>query len=149
MPAYAVKHLASEQGPLLANLKAIRQAPHSYTSREAEATDAALGNDVYVIEIRREGAQRSCWLGYKYQAKERFRPAGGGLWKDKFKFKNAAAPGDVAVGAYFETLPQITDTAFCEWLHGQTHGMAAIPEAHAAMLDALIEDQGNGAKRFR
>ena len=148
MSAYAVKHIVEEQGPLLANLKTIRETPYSYTSKEPEAADAASGGDVYVIEIRREGALRTFWLGYKYRARELFKPAGGGLWKDRFKYRNSAVPGDTAIGFYFEALTQIVDVPFCDWLSSLKPGMAKMPEHLTAALEAIIADPASGAKRF-
>jgi hypothetical protein len=148
LSAYVVKHLVEEQGPLLANLKMIRETPYSYTSKEPEATDAASGSDVYVIEVRREGSLRTFWLGYKYRAKELFKPAGGGLWKNRFKYRNSAVPGDTAIGFYFEALTQIVDAPVCDWLSSLRPGMARMPEHLTASLEAIIADPASGAKRF-
>ncbi len=114
MAAYAVKHIAEEQGPLLANLKTIRKTPHSYTSREPEASDA---------------------------------PAGGGVWKGGFKFRNSSTPGDRADGVYFEVLPQITDVALCEWLATQTP-MAVLPQPMIDQFEAMIDDHAETAKDY-
>lgn len=146
--AFVVKHIVEEQGPLLANLKSIKQTPYSYTSKEPEAGDAAAGNNVYVVEVRRDGARRTYWLGYKYKAQEKFKLAGSGLWKERFKFKNSATPGTVTTGAYFEELPQVTGAAICEWLLSQTLGMAEIPVHLVSALDAIIANPVNGATRF-
>lgn len=148
MSAYAVKHIVEEQGPLLANLKTIRKTPYSYSSKEPEALNAASGGDIYVIESRREGALRTYWLGYKYQAKELYKPAGGGLWKNRFKYRNSAVPGDTASGVYFEALTQIQDAPLCEWLATLTGGMGQIPDTLTAPLDAIIADPASGAKKF-
>jgi len=148
LSAYAVKHMVEEQGPLLANLKTIRKTPYSYTSKEPEAKDASSGSDIYVIEVRREGSKRSFWLGYKYQARELFKPAGGGLWNNRFKYRNSAVPGDRATGFYFEALTQILDAPFCEWLSALAPGMAQMSDGMTAALDAIIADPATGAKRF-
>lgn len=148
MSAYAVKHIVEEQGPLLANIKAIKQTPHSYTSKEPEASDAASGNEIFVIEVRREGRHRTYWLGYKYQAHRRFTPAGGGKWKDQFLYKNSAEPMGKTVGYYFDALPKIASVAICDWLLSQTLGMARMPDDLAAQLDAFARLPVNGAKRF-
>ena len=147
MAAYAVKHIVEEQGPLLANIKAIRKTPHSYTSREPEASEAAAGGDVYVVEVRKEKATRTYWLGYKYQAKEKYKPAGGGVWKGGFKFRNSATPGDKADGVYFEVLPQITDVSLCQWLASQTP-MAEIPQTLIENLEAMIGAHAGDARKF-
>lgn len=147
MAAYAVKHIVEEQGPLLANIKAIRKTPHSFTSRETEATDAAGGGDVYVVEVRKDKAQRTYWLGYKYQAKEKYKPAGGGVWKGGFRFRNSATPGDTADGVYFEVLPQIIEAALCEWLSSQTP-MAQVPQPMIDHLEAIIAATANAARKF-
>lgn len=147
MAAYAVKHIAEEQGPLLANLKTIRKTPHSYTSREPEATEAAGGGDVYVVEVRKEKAARTYWLGYKYQAREIYKPAGGGLWKGAFRFRNSATPGDRADGVYFEVLPQITDATLCQWLASQTP-MAELPQPLIDQLEAMIGDHAQAARHY-
>lgn len=148
MPAFVVKHIAAEQGSLVANLKTIKKTPYSYTSKEPEASNAATGNDVYVIEVRVERTLRTYWLGYKYRAQEKFTPAGGGLWKKRFKFRNSSTPGTPAIGAYFESLVQVTDVAICDWLLAQTLGMAEIPSSLVSTLDALISNPANGAKKF-
>jgi hypothetical protein len=147
LAAYAVKHIAEEQGPLLANLKAIRKTPHSYTSREPEASEAAAGGDVYVVEVRKEKAVRTYWLGYKYQARELYKPAGGGVWKGGFRFRNSATPGDRADGVYFEVLPQITETSLCEWLSSQTP-MAQIPQPLIDRFEAMIAANAQAAHEF-
>jgi len=147
LAAFAVKHIAEEQGPLLANLKTIRKTPHSYTSREPEASEAAAGGDVYVIEVRKETAVRTYWLGYKYQAKEKYAPAGGGVWKGGFRFRNSATPGDRADGVYFEVLPQITDTTLCQWLSTQTP-MAQIPQPLIDQLEAMIGEHSEAAREY-
>jgi hypothetical protein len=147
LAAFTVKHIVEEQGPLLANLKAIRKTPHSFTSREPEATEAAGGGDVYVVEVRKEKAQRTYWLGYKYQAKELYKPAGGGVWKGGFRFRNSATPGDHADGVYFEVLPQITDADLCDWLSSQTP-MAQVPQPMIDHLEAIIAANGDGARSY-
>jgi hypothetical protein len=142
-----VKHIVEDQGPLLANLKTIRKLPHSYTSREPEASEAAAGGDVYVVEVRKEKAVRTYWLGYKYQAKEKYAPAGGGVWKGGFRFRNSATPGDRADGVYFEVLPQITDAALCQWLSTQ-NPMAAIPQEQIDQLEAMIGHHADAAREY-
>jgi hypothetical protein len=147
LAAYAVKHIAEEQGPLLANLKTIRKTPHSYTSREPEASEAAAGGDVYVVEVRKDKAVRTYWLGYKYQAKEKYAPAGGGVWKGGFRFRNSSTPGDRADGVYFEVLPQITDATLCEWLSTQTP-MAVMPQPIVDQLEAMIDTHAEMARYY-
>lgn len=148
MSAFAVKHIVTDQGPLLNNINEIRRTPCSYTSKDAESNEAAGGGDVYVIEVRLEGKIRTYWLGYKYKAHERFKPAGGGRWKGKFKYKNSSVPGERAVGFYFEELPRINDVEFCDWLRSQTFGMAQIPNQLIATLEALIANPENNPLRF-
>lgn len=148
MAAFAVKHLITELGPLLSHLKDVKRTPYSFTSKDAEASAAAAGADVYAIEVRREKSVKSCWLGYRYRAQEKFSLAGGGLWKSRFKYKNSATPGDRPIGVYFETLPQITDEAFCDWLFGLTPGMAEIPAHLVDALEAIVAEPANGAKQF-
>lgn len=148
MPAFAVKHIVDTQGPLSRIMRQVRKSPHSYTSNEPEASMAANGGDVYVIEVRVEKAVRSFWLGYMYRAYEKYPPAGGGLWREKFKFKNAARPTRRAEGAYFEVPVEITDAETTDWLRGKTAGMAEMPETVAAALDALLDDPAHGAKGY-
>lgn len=65
MSAFAVKHIVEDYGPLATILKDVKRSPYSYTSNEPEASLAALGNDVYVIEVKVESKGiRSYWLGY-------------------------------------------------------------------------------------
>jgi hypothetical protein len=146
--AFVVKHLVEEQGSLLANLKEIKRTPYSYTSKEPEASQAAAGNTVYVIEVRRDGPLRTYWLGYGYVAHEKFKQAGGGLWKERFKFKNSATPGAATRGIYFDSLPQIANVALCEWLLSQTLGMAELPIQYVGEIEAIVANASNGAKRF-
>ena len=69
LSAYAVKHIAHDHGPLASMMRDVRRGPFSFTSNEPEASDAALGNDIYVIEVRGEAkGPRSFWLGYKDRA---------------------------------------------------------------------------------
>ena len=147
MSAFAVKHILEDQGPLIANLKEIRRTPYSFTSKEPEAT-AATGNNIYVIEVRCVGGNRTYWLGYKYQAREKFKLTGGRKWKERFDSKNSATPGTIAVGAYFDSLPEITDPALLEWLRSGTFGMTEIPSGQIAALDAIIANPMNCAKKF-
>jgi len=149
VPAYAVKHIVEDHGLLARMMKDVRRTPHSYTSCEPEATQASLGNDIYVIEVRAETkSARSFWLGYKYRAYEKYPPAGGGLWRGRFKFKNAARPMDRAQGAYFDTPVEIVDVDANAWLREKTPAMAEMPEHLVDALDALIDNPEHGAKLF-
>lgn len=148
MPAYAVKHIVSDHGPLSDIMKDVRKTPYSYTSKEPEATHAARGGDVYVIEVRAENGGRTYALGYMYRAQEKFSLAGGGRWKGEFKFKNSAVPGAGAHGVYFDSPVLIEHGALREWLASKQPGMAQIPSHLVPALDTLIADPFNGAKRF-
>ena len=149
MASYAVKHVVEDQGLLAGLMKDIRRTPYSYTSNEPEASQAAMGNDIYVIEVRAEPkGGRSYWLGYKYRAYEKYPPAGGGLWRSRFKFKNAARPIEQAEGAYFDVPVEITDAGTSAWLREKTHGMAEIPAHLVAALDAMLDRPEHGAKPF-
>lgn len=139
MAAYAVKHLVSEHGPLSRIMKDVKRTPHSFTSKEAEATGAALGCDVYVIEVRVARNERSYWLGYKYRAHEKYSQAGGSLWRGEFKFKNAARGGEPATGVYFDEPIRIEDSAVCQWLAAKQPGMSEIPEHLLGALDGHIQ----------
>ncbi len=148
MPAYAVKHLVADHGPLSRTMKGVRSNPHAYTSKEPEASEAALGNDIYVIEVSAEPSGRRYALGYKYRAFEKYGPAGGGVWKGEFKFKVSATPCEPAVGVYFEAPVRIADAALCEWLGIKHPGMVEIPDHLAEMLEGLISEPANGARQF-
>jgi hypothetical protein len=148
VPAYAVKHIVSEHGPLSKIMKDVKRTPYSFTSKEPEASDAAGGRFVYVIEVRVQKGIRTYWLGYKYCAHERVRPAGGGLWRDEFKYKNSARWGEPATGVYFDEPIQVEAPAVCEWLSAKQPGMAEIPEDLVVSLDAQIERAGSAARSF-
>jgi len=149
VPAYAVKHIVEDHGLLARIMKDVRRTPYSYTSCEPEATQASLGGDVYVIEVRSEPkSTRSFWLGYKYRAFEKYPPAGGGLWRERFKYKNAARPMDRAQGAYFDSPIEIVDAQVNAWLREKTPAMAEMPEHVASALDALLANPEYGAKPF-
>lgn len=149
MSAYAVKHLVQDHGPLAAMMRDVRRAPFSFTSNEPEASEAALGNDIYVIEVRAEAkGARSFWLGYKYRAYEKYPPAGNGLWRERFKFKNAGRAGERAEGFYFDVPIEITDPVVGAWLREKTPGMAQMPAEFIAGVEALAANPGNGAKYF-
>ena len=108
MTAFAVKHIAGDLGPISKVMKQVKKAPYSYASNEPEATNAALGNDIYVFEVRAESkGLYSYWLGYKFRAFEKYPPAGGGKWLEKFKFKNAAKACEQAEGSYFDAPVEI------------------------------------------
>jgi hypothetical protein len=149
LSAYAVKHMAQDHGPLATTMKDVRRAPFSFTSNEPEASEAALGNDIYVIEVRSEpkGA-RSYWLGYKYRAYEKYPPAGNGLWRERFKYKNAGRPGERGEGFYFDVPVEITDPVVSAWLREKPPGMVQLPVEFIAGVEALASDPANGAKRF-
>jgi hypothetical protein len=149
MPAFAVKHLVSEHGPLMANLKDIRRTPYSFTSKHTEASAAARGALVYVVETHRLKGETSYKLGYVYRAFEAYKRAGSVLWKNEFIYKNSAVPGDPAEGAYFETAVDIRDPDFCAGFLALPPGMVEIPPHLVAPLDALIDDPANGAKAYR
>ncbi|OYW35721.1 MAG: hypothetical protein B7Z35_14550 [Hydrogenophilales bacterium 12-61-10] len=135
MPAFAVKHLAYERGPLIKIMKRVKAQPYSFTSKEPEASNA-IGHYVFVIEVRKERGETTYWLGYKYRACDKVKPAGGGLWDSEFKFKNIASqPPD---GAYFENPVQITDHRICNWLTTKQPGMAEIPPTLVPVLDELF-----------
>jgi hypothetical protein len=148
MAAYVVKHLVAKHGPLSKSMKEVKKTPYSYTSKEPEASDAARGADVYVVEVHVEKSKRTYWLGYKYRAHEKVAPAGGGLWKGEFKFKNSASWGVPAVGVYFEPPVRIDDHAACEWLAEKQPGMAAAPATVVSALQSLIVNPTNGARPF-
>lgn len=150
MSAYIVKHMAHDHGPLASTMKDVRRAPFSFTSNEPEASEAALGNDIYVIEVRAEAkGARSYWLGYKYRAYEKYPPAGNGLWRERFKYKNTGKPGERGEGFYFDVPIAITDPAVSAWLRDRPPGgMAQMPAELVAGVEALASDPGNGAKRF-
>jgi hypothetical protein len=148
VPAYAVKHLVDERGPLSKIMKRVKQTPYSLTSKEPEATDAAAGSFVYVIEVRVQGGLRTYWLGYRYRAFEKVRPAGGGLWEGKYKFKNSAQFAEPATGSYFDAPVRIEDSAFCEWLAAKQPGMAEIPPDLLLAVDAQFSNPANEARAF-
>jgi hypothetical protein len=129
-------------------MRKVKKTPYSFTSKEPDATEAASGNFVYVIEVRVEKGVRSFWLGYKYQAYEKVRPAGGGLWEGKFKFKNSAKFAEPATGHYFDGPVRLADAAVCEWLAVKLAGMAEIPPELLAMIDAPFADPANDARTF-
>lgn len=129
-------------------MKDVKRKPHSFTSNDLEATNAANGNLVYVIEVRVEKGVRSYWTGYKYRAFEKVRPAGGGNWNGGFKFKNAAKFTEPATGAYFDSPVRIDDVAGCEWLAGKQPGMAEMPPGLVAFIDAQFADPANAARSF-
>lgn len=137
MPAYAVKHLVADHGPLSKIMKDVKRTPYSYTSKKPEATDAARGSDVYVIQVEARGSTRSYSLGYKYRATESYTLAGGGLWNGEFKFKNSATPGVGAIGFYFDPPLPINNVTVRQWLAGKQPGMAEIPVAVLNELEAL------------
>jgi hypothetical protein len=145
-----VKHIAAEHGPLAPMMKRVRTAPYSYTSNEPEASQAALGNFIYVIEVRGEArGPRSFWLGYKYRAYEKYPPAGGGRWLEHFKFKNASRPCEPAEGGYFDTPVEITEPGLSQWLRDRPAGMAEIPAELLPALDSLMDDPRHEAKAYR
>jgi len=149
MTAFAVKHVVGTLGPLSKVMKQVKKAPYSYTSNEPEATNAALGNDIYVIEVRAESkASRSYWLCYKFKAFEKYPPAGGGKWLEQFKFKNAARACEQAEGRYFDAPVEIIESRLTAWLRENQPGMAEIPAELVPALDSLLGDPANNAKAF-
>lgn len=147
--AFAVKHVVEDHGLLARIMKDVRRTPYSYAVNDPEATEASLGSDVYVIEVRGEHkCPRSYWLGYKYRAYEKYPRAGGGLWRDHFKFKNAARPMERAEGAYFDAPVQIVDAQANAWLRDKVPYMAEMPPHVISALDAMIADPAHGAKAF-
>lgn len=149
MTSFAVKHIVAEFGPLSKLMRQVRKAPYSYTSNEPEASNAALGNFIYVIEVRAEAkGLRSYWLGYKYKAFEKYPPAGGGKWHDQFKFKNAARACEQPEGSYFDEPVEITEAQVNAWLREKPLGMAEIPEDLLLGLDSLLVNPDNPAKAF-
>jgi hypothetical protein len=148
MQSFAVKHIAADYGPLMTNVREIRKTPYSFTSKDREASAAARGNYIYVVEVKRHKTRTTYWLGYKYRAHEIFTRPGGLLWKEEFKYKNSATPGVRAEGLYFEEPIRIADPEFCDWYLGQTLGMAEIPSHLILVLDAIFANPANGAKPF-
>jgi hypothetical protein len=149
MTAFAVKHFVDDLGPLSRVMKQVKKAPYSYASNEPEATNAALGNDIYVFEVRAEPkGLRSYWLGYKFRAFEKYPPAGGGKWLEQFKFKNAARACEQAEGCYFDTPIEIVEPRLGAWLGEKRPAMAEIPPELVPTLDRLLGDPANNAKAF-
>lgn len=139
MPAYAVKHLAYERGPLSRIMKQVKAQPYSLTSKEPEASDA-VGNYVFVIEVRRDRGATSYWLGYKYRVADKVRPAGGGKWESEFDFKNIGHyPPD---GLYLDVPVEIADPDVRDWLSTKQPGMAEIPASLVAKLDTFLVHGG-------
>jgi hypothetical protein len=130
-------------------MKQVKKAPYSYASNEPEATNAALGNDIYVIEVRAESkGVCSYWLGYKFRAFEKYPPAGGGKWLEQFKFKNAARACEQAEGSYFDAPIEIVEPRLTAWLGEKRPGMAQIPPELVPALDLLLGDPANNAKAY-
>jgi len=149
MTAFAVKHVVGDLGPLSKVMRQVKKAPYSYTSNEPEATNAALGNYIYVIEVRAEPkGSRSFWLGYRFKAFEKYPPAGGGKWLEQFKFKNAARPCEQADGSYFDNPIEITELHLTAWLREKQPSMAEIPAELVPTLDGLLDDPANNARAF-
>jgi hypothetical protein len=146
LSAYAVKHVAHDHGPLATTMKDVRRAPFSFTSNEPEASEAALGNDIYVIEVRGEAkGARSYWLGYKYRAYEKYPPAGNGLWRERFKYKNTGRPGERGEGFYFDVPIAITDPLVSAWLRDKPwHG----PDARQFIAGVEFGQRRNGASAW-
>lgn len=148
MPAYAVKHIVADHGLLSKIMKEVKKTPYSYTSKEPEATDASRGADVYVIQVETRGPSRTYSLGYKYRATEKFAPAGGGLWKGEFKYRNSATPGSTPNGFYFDPPLPITDPTVRQWLTEKQPGMAEIPITVLKALEAFAGASGALAVSF-
>lgn len=139
MPAYVVKHLAYERGPLAGIMKKVKAQPYSLTSKEPEASKA-IGNFIFVIEVRKEAARTTYWLGYKYRAADKVTPAGGGKWDGEFEFKNIAHyPPE---GQYLDPALQLTDDRIYEWLSTKQPGMAEIPAHLVEGLEELLRHDG-------
>lgn len=148
MPSFVVKHVIDELGPLSSIMSEVKVTPHSYTSKKHQATSAAKGNYIYVIEVNRKGGKTSYKLGYKYRAHESFTLTGSSMWKGQFKFKNSAVPGEPAEGKYFEEPILIDNEEVRDWLSDQTLGMVEIPQSLVGILDAMFSDKGAGARAF-
>jgi len=149
LPVFAVKHIEKDHGPLSKIMREVKKTPYSYTSKGHEATLAAKGNYIYVIEVRAEKkGVRSYWLGYKYKAFESFQLAGGALWKEEFKYKNSAHPASKADGMYFDEPVRITDDDVCDWLSSKQPGMAEVPLHLVPSIEAVLNNPANGAVAF-
>jgi hypothetical protein len=147
LKAFAVKHVVKKQGPLISVLKAVREQPYSFTSKQREAR-ASLGCKIYVIEVLVELRQTVYRLGYCYRAHDFIEGAGGTLWKGRFKFKNIAKPGVRPEGVYFERPVIINDPSFIAWYKTKTYGMCEIPQNYVVTLDRLISNSQNDAHPF-
>src|SRR6187455_1134042 len=149
MTAVAGKQVVGDRGPLSKGMRQVKKAPYSYTSNEPERTNAALGNHLYVIEVRTAPKRsRSYWLGYRYKAFEKYPPAGGGKWLEQFKFKNAARACEQAEGCYFDIPIEIVEPRLGAWLGEKRPAMAEIPPELVPALDRLLGDPANNAKAF-
>jgi hypothetical protein len=148
LSSFAVKHVVADHGALARTMKDVRKTPFSFTSKEPEASAAARGGDVYVIEVSAEGGTRTYALGYKYRAYERYAKPGGALWRDEFKFKNSAVPGEPAQGVYFDTPVVIDDAGLREWLATKLPSMAEIPAHLVTALEVMVAEPANNAKHF-
>ena len=123
MTAFAVKHFVGDLGPLSRVMKQVKKAPYSYASNEPEATNAALGNDIYVFEVRAEpkGLRARTGLATSSGPLRSTLPLGEAKWLEQFKFKNAARACEQAEGCYFDAPIEIVEPRLGAWL-GEKRG---------------------------
>jgi hypothetical protein len=141
--------MVTELGPLSAILKGIKKQPYSYALNESEATKAALGNDIYVIEVVVEARKRIYRLGYRYRAYECFVRPGGTPWSSHFKYKNTIKHGLPAEGMYFDSPILIQDQEFTEWCKREPSAMLELPAKYIDVLEGIFSLAVNGAHSFQ
>lgn len=148
MKAFAVKHIANEQGPLSRVLVSAKKQPYSLTNKKNEAEEAAKGNFVYLIEVLRESGETTYRLGYKFRSSDVHQRAGSALWEDQFKYKNTVSYGSNSDGVFFEEPVEITDPEFNNWLKCQTFGMIEIPKNIIEALEKVFMNNAGHVQKF-
>lgn len=149
MVAYAVKHNYEERGSLAKITHNFKNTPHSYTSKNKEATDAARGNVIYVIEVSKDKLKTIYRLGYKFISTDKCERAGGALWEGVWKYKNTVVHPKPVNGCFFDSPVLIDSPKLDEWLRRKARGMLLMPEDLIDELEKLILNPINMAKQFK
>lgn len=147
MRAYIVKHNAAKRGALVDRLATYSICPQSFTSKARAAADAAKGNAIFVVEVRRLAGLTKYLLGYKFIARKCEQQPGGGKWHGQFTFKNEAASPPHNEGVYLLQPIELTDAGLCAWLKEQRFGMAELPTSLLPALESVLMAPSSGARQ--
>ena len=141
MDAYVVKILEYERLGRYAELmrKFKKARPHTYTSKQKEATNAAKDNIIYAIVVEHEKGKTIYKFGYKFVSTNFYEsPGGSSKWEGEWQYKNTVTYPNSVFGGFIYPPKLITLSKFDIWLRGLGRdGMTLIPVEFLRELEEM------------